>query len=392
MEKTTNREMYQSLLELLDMGQWKDRRHLKTCVNMLIGLIISSTVSLTAWIPYAFGRHKISQSVQRRYIRWLENMDIHIDKLYSPLIQKALSEWGDNIIYLAIDTSMLWNTYCIIRISIVYRGRAIPLAWDVKKHGSSAIAFKIYKNVIYNAYYILKSFDKRIILLADRGFADIKLIKLCKELKWGFRIRIKGNFKIYSEKGKSYYAHALCPIRRGNAVFMYNVMITNERYGSVHLALAYDRKSKEKWYIVSSDIANIYTFEEYGFRFDIEENFLDDKSNGFQLESSLIRTEEALKRLCFIISIATLYLIAQGSEIVQKGKRRLIDPHWFRGHSYLRIGWDWVRATLAKGGGFLSGIYLYGGPDPEPAKSSKKQGEIRKRRFADFECNVLILE
>ena len=36
------------------------------------------------------------------------------------------------------------------------------------------------------------------------------------------------------------------------------------------------------------------TFEEYSLRFDIEENFLDDPSKGFQLESLLIRSANAL--------------------------------------------------------------------------------------------------
>ena len=32
--------------------------------------------------------------------------------------------------------------------------------------------------------------------------------------------------------------------------------------------------------MISDEAAELKTFEEYGLRFDIEENFLDDKSNG----------------------------------------------------------------------------------------------------------------
>ena len=392
MEKTKNYQLYMSLLELLDKGQWKDVRHLKTCANMLIGLILSSTVSLTKWIPHTFGRHKISQSVQRRYIRWLENIYIDTRVIYAPLIAEALSKWGDHVVYLAFDTSMLWNTFCIIRVSIVYRGRAIPLAWKVIRHKSSSVAFKEYKDVLIEAKSIINGMNKRVILLADRGFADTELMRLCKQFGWGFRIRIKGTFKVYSKKGKEYYVEELCPKSPNKALFVHNAMLTKEKYGPVHLALAYDKESKEKWYIASNDITSLYTFEEYGLRFDIEENFLDDKSNGFQLESSLINTSKALERLCFITAVATLYLVAQGTEVVKQGKRRLIDPHWFRGNSYMRIGWDWVKAILAKGGKFLSRMYLYGGPDPEPAQASKKQGGKRKKRLANFECNILNLE
>jgi len=35
--------------------------------------------------------------------------------------------------------------------------------------------------------------------------------------------------------------------------------------------------------------------------------------------------------------------------VVQQGKRRLVDPHWFRGLSYLKIGWKWVSYALSRG-------------------------------------------
>ena len=73
---------------------------------------------------------------------------------------------------------------------------------------------------------------------------------------------------------------------------------------------------------------SVNTFHEYGLRFDIEENFLDDKSNGFQLESSLIRSFYDLSRLCFVIALTTLYLVAQGTQVVAEAKRRWVDPHW----------------------------------------------------------------
>ena len=110
----------------------------------------------------------------------------------------------------------------------------------------------------------------------------------------------------------------------------------------------------------------------YGLRFDIEENFLDDKSNGFQLETSLIRSAKALERLCFVLATATLYLVCQGTQVVQEGKRRMVDPHWFRGNSYLKIGWDWVKLAMNRGEALISRLLLSSKPDPEPAMASRK--------------------
>ena len=91
------------------------------------------------------------------------------------------------------------------------------------------------------------------------------------------------------------------------------------------------------------------TFEAYGLRFDSEENFLDDQANGFQLEASLIRSANALERRCCVLAITTLYLVTQGAEVVTQDKRRWVDAHWFRGQSYLKIGWRWVKLALSRG-------------------------------------------
>ena len=67
----------------------------------------------------------------------------------------------------------------------------------------------------------------------------------------------------------------------------------------------------------------------------IEENFLDDQSNGFQLESSRLRRIHALERLFLVLSVATLYLVMLGTTIVESGERKKFDPHFKRGLSYL---------------------------------------------------------
>jgi hypothetical protein len=105
------------------------------------------------------------------------------------------------------------------------------------------------------------------------------------------------------------------------------VWVSNERYAPLHIAFARLRGSHEPWFIVSSQPTGKETFEEYGLRFDIEENFLDDKSNGFQLESSQIRDPEALTRLCLVVAAATLFLVSQGTAVVKNGRRRWVDPH-----------------------------------------------------------------
>jgi hypothetical protein len=302
----------------------------------------------------------------------LDNQRLCVHKLYGPLIQQALSEWGENVLYLALDTSMLWGTYCIIRLSLVYRGRAVPLVWTVVEHPSSAVAFEVYKNLLNKAAQLLLPYRCPVIFWADRGFAATELMAHATKLGWQWRIRLKGNFSVFRQGRRSCQVRQFTPAQ-GQAYFFQNVFITAEHYGPVHLAVAYHPRSKEFWYVLSSEPTSMTTFEDYGRRFDIEENFLDDKSNGFQLESSLIRSAEALNRLCFVLAITTLYLVSQGTEIVEQSIRRAIDPHWFRGNSYLKIGWKWVHRALSQGLDLISRVRLSGAPDPEPAMASQRQ-------------------
>jgi hypothetical protein len=212
-----------------------------------------------------------AQSTVRRFSRWLENTRIDVHALYGPLIQQAIAEWGTQRLYLALDTSMLWNTYCLVRISLVYRGRAIPMVWTVLEHPSSSVAYDVYKELLDEAVELLP-FGCTVVLTADRGFADTHLMKHLTELGWHWRIRIKGSFWIYRQ-GKSRCKVNRIPLARGKALFWHHVYLTKREYGPVHLALGRPISNQEYWFVVSDEPTNEKTFEDYGLRFDIEENF-----------------------------------------------------------------------------------------------------------------------
>ena len=80
-----------------------------------------------------------------------------------------------------------------------------------------------------------------------------------------------------------------------------------------------------------------------------------------------------------MIAITTLYLVSLGTAVVNQGKRRLVDPHWFRGASYLKIGWNWVAYALTRGYELYTWVYLSSEADPEPAMASKKQDRERRQ-------------
>ena len=103
-----------------------------------------------------------------------------------------------------------------------------------------------------------------------------------------------------------------------------------------------------------------------------EENFLDDKSGGFQVESSQLDDPQAIARLFLILAVATLFFTSVGVAVVKLKARRWVDTHWDRGLSYLQIGWRWLRQQFHRHWPTLPPFRLDPALDSEPAIASRK--------------------
>ena len=199
-------------------------------------------------------------------------------------------------------------------------------------------------------------------------------------MHWHFRIRVKSNSWIH-RTGKGWVQLDQDHLALGEVVLLQNVTLTKTHaLDGLHLALARDPLSRQVWMVVSEQPTSLQTFREYSERFQIEEELLDEKSNGFQLERSEIRSAPALSRLCLVMAVATLLLTVQGQQVVKAGKRPWVDAHWQRGNSYLRMGWNWFKGVLHQGWQLFSTISLSGGADPEPASASNKQNQKQLKR------------
>lgn len=352
--------------------RFHDLRCLATFVWMVTGLVMSHVVHLGRWAAHRKAEVKAA-SKERQFSRWLHNAKIDPLKVYRPMITKALVELREKCLYLALDSTVLWDRFVIVRLALVYRGRALPLSWVVVTSRSAMVAFESYRCVLEEAAHLIPKGSK-VILLADRGFDDHKLFGFLSQLGWYFRIRLKSSFWVYRASKPRAKVGRLMPAR-GGALFLHKVWIGAQRFGPVYLALAHVQtpNGHEEWAIVSDEPTDLHTFDEFGLRFDIEEGFLDDKSAGFQLESSEIRSSDALARLALILATTTLYLVSTGVAIVAMGHRCLVDAHWQRGLSYFHIGWRWVEHALTHGKRLLSFLWLDPGPDPLPVFASKSQ-------------------
>lgn len=367
------------LLPRIPKEVFGDRRRVEVLSWSIVGLIFTKSVNLNLWITVVTSRAQFARSRERRFSRWLHNPHIDPHAFYTPLLQDAIADWPKDEPYLlSLDTSDLGNGYILIRASLTYRGRAIPVSWRVIKHGSTSVAFSEYKPVLEEALNILPK-GANIVWLADRGFVHKEFVKFCVNNGCHFRIRVKSNTIVKLTNGNFVNVSDLFP-PEGEAHFYQDVIVLTDEVGFVNLALANAKDSKDPWCIITDEKADVSTLDDYSLRFDIEENFLDDKSNGFNVESSRLNDANALERLFLVLAVATLYFTTVGVGVVNLKRRRWVDTHWDRGMSYLKIGWRWLQQQFERGWQKINWFWLDPSPDPEPAIASRRQAAAKGAR------------
>ena len=347
----------------------RDWRHLKTLGWMVSALIGSGKLSLPAWEPYVTSQATQAQSFERRWRRFLMNKKINVEHIYIPLVMAALSKWKNQRLSLAMDTTVLWDKYCMIHLSVVCCGRAVPLLWDVLEHGSATVAFSDYERLLRKARWLLRGYSD-VILLADRAFACHDLMAWLKLTDWHYALRLKCDVLLHGVNRHPIEVGKLYPPMNQAKLFK-NVGLWADGLHRANLVLATVKGAKDAWAVITDEEPSLQTLRHYSSRFCVEELFLDSKSGAFELEDSRLRHTEALKRLYLIAAVALLYATTTGMTVQIAGLRTTVDPHWQRGLSYLKIGLRYLRGVINKGRILLVPIPLFS-KDPEPCFASKK--------------------
>ncbi|WP_293069051.1 MULTISPECIES: hypothetical protein [unclassified Moorena] len=90
---------------------------------------------------------------------------------------------------------------------------------------------------------------------------------------------------------------AICGHHATEAFFDHNVGHRLDGEHRCNLVLAKVKGVFEPWAVITDEPPTLLSLWQYGFRFEVEELFLDSKSGAKELEDSRIRSAQALERL-----------------------------------------------------------------------------------------------
>jgi len=187
---------YQQLVQQFSQYiQPKDKRHLTVFSEIVSAILLSNSASLSHWLPFFSHRDCNARSHMARLSYFLLNQKITPSIFYQPLLQFFLQSWNHQPILLVLDTSVLWDQFCLIEVSFVWGGRSFCVAQKVIEHGSATVGFSDYISVLEMARQAVPA-NCQVTFLADRGFEHSQLVHWLNNHNWSWYIRAKCDLSI----------------------------------------------------------------------------------------------------------------------------------------------------------------------------------------------------
>jgi len=328
--------LYRQLLEQL--RQWikpQDQRHLQGFAEVVAAILQSQNACLSRWLPYLSHRNCKARSHMERLNYFVHNDHICAQTFYAPLLKQFLQAFVGEALELTLDTSMLWDQFCLVEVCLIWGGRSISLSQAVLEHSSATVGFEQYQPILETVLAVLPP-QSTVTLLADRGFEHGELIRWLQTNGWSWAIRVKCDLQVTLSIGTTRSVEQLLPPSEQAYLFP-GVTVLGDI--SCHLATATVPSANEAWAVLSDQPPSLQTFALYGKRFGgIEPHFKDYKSAAFKVLHSHLRDAQALTCLFMLLDSASLIALVLGMMLVRLGQREWLDWHVQRGLSFLQLG------------------------------------------------------
>ena len=284
-------------------------RHLNTLAGMISGIVGSQRVNLPAVARKVPGGAK-KESRVKSYSRWLKNERIESEFYFMPFAEALIAGLDHQTLALAIDGSEVGRGCLTLMISVIYRKRALPLAWVVVKGSKGHFPEEAHVALLQQVQSIIAP-DSDVIFLGDGEFDGVELQAAIDQAGWSYVCRTAKNTQMCGEG--DLFSFQDLDIVPGTCRGIPDVLFTLSAYGPVLTIAWWDAKYKHPIYLVT----NMELIEEacfwYRKRFRIETFFSDQKSRGFHLHKSHISNPQRLARLMIAACLAYLWIVFLGA-------------------------------------------------------------------------------
>ena len=305
---------------------------------LMVGIYQSQSVCMSRVANKIQSKAKLL-STTRRLSRLLNNPAIQVREWY----EETAIEWtekqkqSNGEIWLIIDCTKIGMSHQLLMVSIAYRKRAIPIAWTWVKHvrghstSSKQLALLAYVRKLVPAY-------TEVFLVGDSEFGSVDVLRTLDSWKWNYVMRQKGRTNVWIDEESEWKNFSSLVKKPGESKWFGKRDFTKKEIYPVNIMIHWKYGEKTPWFLTTNLTDSSMTLHYYRRRMWIEEMFGDMKSNGFDLEKTMLRDFLRLSRLTLVVALLYVWLISTGTWVIHVGKRHIVDRKDRRDLCIFQIG------------------------------------------------------
>jgi hypothetical protein len=297
-------------------------RHLQTLAALISGIVGSKSTQLPH-IAMKVADGAKPESRVKRFARWVDNERILEEMYFLPYADRLLRHCALQTVVLVMDGSVVGHGCNALMLHVVYKGRALPLAWRVRQGPKGHFPEDLHIALVELVSGLIPE-GAQVVFLGDGEFDGTRLQHTVQDAGWSYVCRT-GCHRTAWWDGETFRLDTLGACSKpGTLVALSEVWFTRAAYGPILLICCWAKGCKEPLYLVT----NMDTAEEacrlYAKRFRIETFFSDQKSRGFHLHKSHLADPQRLSRLLIAACLAYIWIVYLGSVCIKEGWVRIL--------------------------------------------------------------------
>ncbi len=242
---------------------------------------------------------------------------------FLPYADLLLRHFALQTVVLVMDGSVVGRGCNALMIHVVYKGRALPLAWRVRQGPKGHFPEDLHIALVELVSGLIPE-GTQVVLLGDGEFDGTRLQHTVQGAGWSYVCRT-GCHRTAWWDGETFRLDTLGACSKpGTLVALSEVWFTREEYGPIMLICCWAKGCKEPLYLVTNMDAAEEACRLYSKRFRIETFFSDQKSRGFHLHKSHLSDPQRLSRLLIAACLAYIWVVYLGSVCMREGWVRII--------------------------------------------------------------------
>lgn len=318
-------------------------RHLHTLAAMASGIVGSKSTNLPAIAGKVPDGTK-KESRVKKFHRWVKNDHIDAQIYFLPYVDALLSSLAQvGSLLLAIDGSEVGRNCLTLMISVIYKKRALPIAWIVvqgtKGHFPEETHIQLVERV---SHFIPAGAD--VIFVGDGEFDGIELQATVDGYGWTYVCRTAKNTQLGADG--EHFSFAEIGVQPGECLSLPDVTFTLQDYGPVMAIAWWEIGYQNPIYLITNMALQGEACYWYSKRYRIETFFSDQKSRGFNLDRSHISDPARLARLMIAACLAYIWIVYLGVIAKRDGWVEIIHRADRCDLSLFRLGLDLLEHFL----------------------------------------------